>query len=246
MRTPITYYGGKQRLAKKIVSMFPSHKLYCEPFLGGGAVFFEKPKSKVEVINDIDNKLINFYMQSQNNFSELQRLIQNTLHSEAIYLYAKDVWNDRIESSDLQKAWAIWLITNGSFAGSMHGSWKWCNGTSGSHSAIMIRNKRIEFSEQLHLRLSEVQISCRDAIRVIEERDSTETLFYLDPPYPGSYQGHYRGYTHRFIQSITGIIGYQREIYSVPVFHTYIKISYNEIRLELQDRRTRSKIDSPW
>ncbi len=38
MRTPVTYYGGKQRLAKKIVSMFPPHKIYCEPFLGGGAV----------------------------------------------------------------------------------------------------------------------------------------------------------------------------------------------------------------
>lgn len=206
MRTPITYYGGKQRLAKKIVSMLPPHKIYCEPFFGGGAVYFEKPKSKVEIINDIDNRLINFYIQSQNNFEELQRLIRNTLHSETMYLHAKDIWNERIESSDLQKAWAIWLITNGSFAGSMHGGWKWCNGSSGSHSAIMVHNKRLEFAEQLHIRLSETQISCRDAIRVILERDSPLTVFYLDPPYPGSYQGHYRGYTHKDLFELLSVL----------------------------------------
>lgn len=221
MRTPVTYYGGKQRLAKKIVGMFPPHKLYCEPFLGGGAVFFEKPKSKVEVINDIDNRLINFYLQSQNNFGELQRLIQNTLHSETMYLHAKDVWNERIESSDLQKAWAIWLITNGSFAGSMHGGWKWCNGTSGSHSAIMVRNKRLEFSEQLHDRLSDVQISCRDAIRVINERDSPETLFYLDPPYPGSYQGHYRGYTHKDLFELLQVLSYMKGKFILSQYFTH-------------------------
>lgn len=52
MRTPITYYGGKQQLAAKIISMMPAHKIYCEPFFGGGAVFFQKPKSYLEVIND--------------------------------------------------------------------------------------------------------------------------------------------------------------------------------------------------
>lgn len=52
MRTPITYFGGKQQLADKIISMMPSHKIYCEAFFGGGAVFFAKPKSYFEVINE--------------------------------------------------------------------------------------------------------------------------------------------------------------------------------------------------
>ena len=42
MKTPITYYGGKQRLCKQILSMMPPHKIYCEPYFGGGAVFFSK------------------------------------------------------------------------------------------------------------------------------------------------------------------------------------------------------------
>jgi len=60
MKTPITYYGGKQTLLKYLLPLIPQHKLYCEPFFGGGAVFFAKPKSDVEVINDINGEVINF------------------------------------------------------------------------------------------------------------------------------------------------------------------------------------------
>lgn len=61
MKTPISYYGGKQTLAERIVSMIPAHNLYCEPFVGGAAVFFSKPQSNLEVINDTNKELINFY-----------------------------------------------------------------------------------------------------------------------------------------------------------------------------------------
>ena len=61
LRTPISYYGGKQKLAAKIVSLIPRHTLYCEPFIGGAAVFFAKKASQVEVINDTNRELINFY-----------------------------------------------------------------------------------------------------------------------------------------------------------------------------------------
>ena len=47
MKTPISYYGGKQQLASKIVSLFPEHKIYCEPFIGGAAVFFAKPQAQI-------------------------------------------------------------------------------------------------------------------------------------------------------------------------------------------------------
>jgi DNA adenine methylase len=51
MKTPLSYYGGKQHLASKILDLIPEHRIYCEPFLGGGAVFFAKEPSRVGIIN---------------------------------------------------------------------------------------------------------------------------------------------------------------------------------------------------
>lgn len=206
MKTPITYYGGKQLLANKIIAMLPKHKIYCEPFFGGGAVFFAKPKSYLEVINDKNDRLITFYHQVAENFEELRCLVENTLHSESEYLKAKDFYNGRVPAGDVQLAWSVWMITNGSFSGSMYGGWKWCNGSSGSHTGVYIRNKRNEFNEQLRNRLQDVQISCRDALDVIKQRDTPDTFFYLDPPYPGCTQGHYRGYSHKDLFDLLAVL----------------------------------------
>lgn len=226
MRTPITYYGGKQRIAPNIIAIMPSHKIYVEPFFGGGAVFFRKPKCGIEIINDHDNSLINFYLCVQNNFDELQNLIKNTLHSEAMYYHAKDIWNERTEATEIEKAWAVWLITNGSFAGSMHGGWKWCNGTSGGHTGTFIKGKRNEFTSDLRNRLDDVQISCRDALRVIQDRDSPETFFYLDPPYPGCFQSHYKGYTFENLEELLKLLESIKAKFILSNYHSELLSQY--------------------
>lgn len=97
MKTPITYYGGKQRMSSLIVSMIPAYKIYCEPFFGGGAVFFHKPKAGIEVINDNNDILINFYQVCINNFEDLQAKIETTLHCESTFNRARDIYRGRIE-----------------------------------------------------------------------------------------------------------------------------------------------------
>jgi len=57
MRGPISYIGGKNRLAKLIIAKLPEHTTYVEPFAGGAQVFFHKPRSKIEVLNDLDGSL---------------------------------------------------------------------------------------------------------------------------------------------------------------------------------------------
>ena len=192
MNTPITYYGGKQRLAKLIISMMPKHQLYCEPFFGGGAVFFAKGPSPVEVINDHDDKLMTFYHQVQNNFYQLQEKVRKSLHSESEWLKARRIYYGGGNFSDLEVAWAVWMLTNMSYSASPNCGWKWDNKGSTAHSIDVKRNA---FTEQLRQRLSLVQISSRDAITVIEQRDTEETFFYLDPPYVGCQQQHYAGYS---------------------------------------------------
>lgn len=206
MRTPITYYGGKQTLAPTILSMIPPHKIYCEPFFGGGAVFFAKPKSYLEVINDTNERLVTFYRQVINNFDELHNMVQTTLCAETEYIKAKAIYNRMVPATDLEVAWAFWIVTNFSYAGSPQGGWRWDNGNAGSHSGIYMRRRRNDFTKLLQERLSDVQISCRDALKVIKQRDTPNTFFYLDPPYPMADMKHYSGYTFQDLKKLLSLL----------------------------------------
>ncbi|MDR1153471.1 MAG: DNA adenine methylase [Bacteroidales bacterium] len=221
MTTPITYYGGKQMLADTIIGLMPAHKIYVEPFFGGGAVFWRKQKSYIEAINDTNHLLINFYRVCQNDFDELEQLVSCTLHSEAMHHHARDIYKGKIDATDVQKAWAVWLLTNNSFGGKIGGGWRWCNGRSGSHAGISFCKKRNAFTHRLCDRLAEVQISCRDALACIAGRDADTTFFYLDPPYPGSDQGHYRGYSFDDFTALLDICEYERKVYPVELPKRY-------------------------
>ncbi len=209
MRTPITYYGGKQQLADIIIGMMPSHKIYCEPYFGGGAVFFAKGKSYLEVINDIDDRIITFYdvCQDEEKFLKLQQKFQNTLDSEHEFMRADKIWRHPENGySDIETAWAVWYQCNMGYGGSPLGGWKWDNGTSGSHGGIVMDNYRNQFNYKVHERLKHVQISCRDALKVIAQRDSEDTFFFLDPPYPGCEQKHYSGFTFDDFQQLLDLL----------------------------------------
>ena len=194
MKTPITYYGGKQQMAKTIIAMMPKHKIYCEPFFGGGAVFFAKGPSFLEAINDKNELLVTFYQQCVDNFDALQHKIQNTLHAESEYIKAKRIYNSPKSHKKIDIAWAVWMVTNMSVMATPRGGWKRDNGTGGSHVGVSMERHRANFTSRIYDRLKYVQISCHDALSVIRERDTPETFFYLDPPYINCDQKHYNGY----------------------------------------------------
>ena len=228
-KTPLVYYGGKQRISDWICSMIPKHRIYCEPFFGGGAVFFTKAPSFLEVINDKNECLVNFYLQIQNHFEELATKIGTTLHSESMYLRARQIYNGEIQVNDIEKAVATWVVFTQSRLGCAKASWRYDNGTDGSHYGIVELHNRQNFCQWLQKRLSKVQISCRDALQVIRNRDTADTFFYLDPPYPGTNQGHYGGYTFddlenllRCLQSIKGKFALSN--YPSPLIDHYVQM----------------------
>jgi site-specific DNA-adenine methylase len=69
------YPGSKWSLAEKIITLFPSHTTYVEPFFGSGAVYFNKPVSKIETINDLNGRVYNFFKVCRENPGELARRI---------------------------------------------------------------------------------------------------------------------------------------------------------------------------
>src|SRR6185437_10639787 len=73
---PLPYIGGKNRLARTIIALLPEHTTYVEAFSGGAQVFFHKEPSEVEVLNDLDGELVNFYRVLQWHHDELIRFMK--------------------------------------------------------------------------------------------------------------------------------------------------------------------------
>ena len=78
MKTPISYYGGKQTLLRHMLPLVPEHSTYTEAFAGGAALYFAKQPAEVEVINDINQNLVNFYRVLKDDFSSLKKEIDRT------------------------------------------------------------------------------------------------------------------------------------------------------------------------
>jgi DNA adenine methylase len=201
MRPLISYYGGKQRIASKIVEVIDTipHTVYVEPFAGGLAVFyrrtvysFNSKSSYREVINDRSEALINLYSIARSRPEEFDRIIQLTPYSRSEHKKAVKICKDPSSYSKLDWAWAYYVNINQSFCKQLNGGW----GTSvfGQHEAATWVARKLRIPECLE-RLKDVHIECGDALNVIQRWDSPQTLFYCDPPYPNTSQGHYDGYS---------------------------------------------------
>lgn len=226
MKTPLTYYGGKQNLATTIVSLMPPHELYAEPFTGGGAVFFNKPASKVEVINDTNGELMNFYTVTRDKFPQLQKMIRSTLHSRNAFRQAEVVYNNPDLFDEIKRAWAVWTICSQGFAAKMDGPFGFDK--SNNTTSKRISNKRKNFTAEYSDRLEQVQIECTDALYIIQSRDHQGAFFYCDPPYVGSNCGHYKGYTESdyeaLLANLAAIKGkFLLSSYPTALLDSYIK-----------------------
>lgn len=204
MKPPLTYYGGKQKLADRIISMLPEHRLYCEPFFGGGAVFFAKPPVPLEVINDTNSELINFYRVIKTNFKKLKKEIKCTLHSRTYHQAAKIILGFPQLFDEIKRAWAVWTLANQSFRSIQGNTWQ-CD-LKENTTAKRLTNKKINFTEEYSKRLEQVQLENRDALKVIQTWDSKDSFFYCDPPYYNSNMGHYKGYTEQDFENLLELL----------------------------------------
>lgn len=199
MKTPISYYGGKQSMLKHILPIIPKHKVYVEPFFGGGAVFWAKSPSEVEVINDYNSSVSNFYQQLKLNFPGLKKLIDATPYSREVYRTALSIYETPHAFEAPQRAWAFWVCTIQGFSNKI-GSWRASSIT--SKESRLNESKKTGFDPNLSKRLTHVQIENKDALELIKKLDSVDTFFYLDPPYVGTEQGHYGGYTQEHFDAL--------------------------------------------
>ncbi|MBA3012513.1 MAG: DNA adenine methylase, partial [Proteobacteria bacterium] len=154
MNSPFAYIGGKSRLSKQIIAAIPDHKTYCEVFSGAAWVFFRKPISKVEVINDLDSDLVTFYRVVQNHLEEFLKQFKWLLTSREWF----QDWKDQLEIrglTDIQKAARYYYVQRLAFGGKVkHRSY----GVQIDRSVPRINLLRLEEEmSSVHLRLAHVR-----------------------------------------------------------------------------------------
>lgn len=181
MRSPLNYLGGKSKLARVIVPMIPQdHVCYCEAFSGAAWIFFSKTPSKVEVLNDADGELVNFWRIIQNHLEPFLEYFKFAVVSRKIFDLEKAKRPETL--TDIQRAVRYYYLQRLSFGGKPTNRYF---GTSAQCPSGLNLTDLAERLLEVHWRLEKVVIENLDAVKCIERYDRTDTLFYLDPPYYG-------------------------------------------------------------
>lgn len=203
MKPAISYYGGKQNLLNKhIMPMIPHHKIYVQPFVGGGTIYWAKQKSQFQYINDFDIKITNLYNVIQNHYEQFKHYMYGTTHAQFIHTEAKEYikWFDQqylinnnysFQYDKIKLAWSIWVSSNMSFTKIIGGGFAFANSNNQPKSSANRKFRMI--NGQYNKRIKNTIIYTKDAIDVIKQTDSNQTFFYFDPPYDGSDCGSYQG-----------------------------------------------------
>lgn len=178
-RPALKFFGSKWQLAPWIISNFPPHEHYIEPCFGGGNVLLRKQPVKLETINDIDNRIVNFFTMLRDYPEDLIRQINLTPWAEIEYHRAKEESGNDLEDARRYFV-ACWMSING---GPMWTGWRSQARAEGRWSIIPNDLSRHDL-EFVASRLKNVQITNRDAIEVIERfGHDPDGLIYFDPPY---------------------------------------------------------------
>ena len=190
-RPVLRYPGGKYKLAKWIISHFPAHEFYVEPYGGAGSVLMAKSRTKGEIINDLDGDVVNVFrvLRNTEQAKELERLIRLTPFAYEEYKAAYEPSDDPIERARRVIFRSFASIgsdgvsrRNSGFRGLKN------NGT--SVTAAQEWSRYPDVIQSFVRRLQNVLIEQRPAMHLLKLYDRVETLFYVDPPYLMSTRSH--------------------------------------------------------
>lgn len=180
MKAILKYPGAKWRISGWIISHFPEHKVYLEPFFGSGAVFFNKQPAYIETINDIDGNIVNLFRVCREHPEELSRLINLTPFAREEFQNCYEIENE----NEIERARRTLVRYHQSFGAcnSSRNSWRNVQTHGGSRCATMW-NDLPDIIVNCCERLKNAQIEQTDAITLIERYNNPNTLIYCDPPY---------------------------------------------------------------
>jgi DNA adenine methylase len=180
MKGPISYVGGKNRIAQQIIEIFPKHKTYVEVFAGGAQVLFHKEPSPVEVLNDLDGDVVTFFRVCQSHYEELIRYLKFTLVSREWFDLLQE--QDPKYLTDIQRAARFFYLQKNAYGGLVRNR---AFGYAIEEPSRFNPERLAALIEDSHKRLIRVQIENLPYEDILKRYDRPKTLFYLDPPYWG-------------------------------------------------------------
>lgn len=173
--------GNKKKIAEEIQKHFPPHKIYIEPFFGAGGMFFNKPKAKYNIVNDLDSDVFNLFQVVMNQKEELEKAFYiMPIHSDLL-----DYWKKNEETDPIKKALRFLFLSNLTFMGA------------GASVQGGLGNNKESFYKTINPTfdlINDVKFFNRDCVKFIkslaigEKNDinPSEGFFYCDPPYLGT------------------------------------------------------------
>jgi DNA adenine methylase len=186
--------GGKRRMLKHLLPLIPEHVCYCELFAGGLALLMAKPRSPVEIINDINGDLVALYRNVQYHLPAILDELQFFFSSRKALL-------DCIAQpgiTEIQRA-ARFLLKSISFGGMMH---SFAVAKTAGGGAAFSRARNTDLLGKAHERLDNVVVEQLPYERCIELYDSRDSFFFLDPPYVNKPTGSYEGFTEKQMRDL--------------------------------------------
>lgn len=207
LKSPLAgYRGGKFLLRERLIAKMPDHQCYCEPFCGAAWVFFGKTPSPVEVLNDINGDIINFFEVIRDNWQGFDsRCNAFLLKSRRLFESCRNLPQHRLPA--LERAFRFWYLLKQSFGGDLHlvhragkpcysatygymrksshnkKSWKNFDRT---YPGERLKEPSLRQIKAWHRRLRHVNLEQGDWRDILARYDGKGTFFFLDPPYLGT------------------------------------------------------------
>ncbi len=186
VKAPFGYYGAKQRLAWRIVETLPPHNAWVEGFCGSGALTFAKRPAPIEVINDLDGQIVNFFEQLRTNSEALCKAVALTPYAREEFERAR-AHSETVDPLEQARRFlvATMMTVNGTIAGAGCGfSFSPSYAREGREARVNRWYNLPTRLERVVERLRGVRVENRDACELLGMfADRPATLVYLDPPY---------------------------------------------------------------
>ena len=257
-RTALRYYGGKWKMAKFIVSHFPKHRVYVEPFMGACNVLLRKPRSYAEVVSDLDGEIVNYFkvLRDPDLAQDLERIVRLTPFARAEFYEAFEECSGAVEIARRTLMRSLMGFGSDGVTGKYHTGFRNDTNRSGTTPAHDWRNYARAI-ETFNERLRGVVIENLPAVDILEQFDTKDTLFYVDPPYVADTrcrsQAH--GYRHEMtdiehrelaalLHQVKGMVvlsGYATELYDIDLYADWKRVEF-----QTHSNRGRERTEVLW